>query len=265
MKETGVTLADWRAWHEACALDLVSEGVRVALSGFIGRRFAGTVRRLGRGGLASRIPGDADCAHCFESWCCLHQRREGKRYKDWLMTRGDRSQGAVESGVSLLLRKVVLEWVRMEFNRLPALSLDASLTAETGGLTLEALIPDTHEMGVSDEERLWVKARAEGWVAAMTRVERVALAARRQNRSFVDPTVLGEAGVGKSALHNHFREWVRARADEVKARFPELPPSEAIALVLLILEECGQTIFLTFSMEEREPAGCRVMENQDEY
>ncbi|MCC5844769.1 MAG: hypothetical protein JJU05_11005 [Verrucomicrobia bacterium] len=265
MKESGVTLEDWRAWHEACALDLAPEGVRCALTGFLGRRFAGAVRRLGQGGLAHRTPGDKDCAHLFETWCCLHQRREGKRYKDWLMTRGDRSQGAVESGVSLLLRKVVLEWVRMEFNRQPVLSLDASLTAETGGLTLEDLLPDPDEKELSFEERRWVNERVEGWVAAMTRVERVAVAARREDRSFVEPGVLRAAGVGKSALHNHFRAWIRSRAEDVKARFPDLPPSESTALALLILEECARKIFLTFSVEVPEAPGCRVMENQDEH
>lgn len=264
MNETGVTLANWQAWHEACALALTPDAARAGLVGFLGRRFGGTVRKLGQGGLAHRTPGDADCAHLFESWCCLHQREDGKRYKDWLMTRGDRSQGAVESGVMLLLRKVVLEWVRMEFSRQPTLSLEASLTPDTGGMTLEDLLPEGEGEEMSFEETGWVRERAAGWVAAMTQVERVALAARQQERSFVDPEVLRMAGVGKSALHNHFRAWVRARAEEVKDRFPELSPSESTALVLLVLEECAKKIFLSFWVEAVEAKGCRVMEKQDE-
>jgi hypothetical protein len=264
MKATGTTLEDWHAWHEACSLALVSDPVRAALTGFLGRRFAGAVRRLGNGGLAHRVPGDADCAHWFESWCCLHRRREGKHYKDWLMARGDRSRGAVESGVSLLLRKVVLEWVRMEFSRLPTLSLEAPLTDGTCGLSLEELLPDPEASEPGFEEVRWVREHTAGWVAEMTRSERAAVAARSQGRSFVDPEVLRAAGVGKSALHNHFRAWLLARAEEVKARFPDLTPGEGTSLALTILERCAGEIFLTFSEEEPNAAGCRVMEANDE-
>ena len=265
MSETGVTLEDWRAWHEACALDRVSAAVRSVLTGFLGRRFAGAVRRLGRGGLAHRVPGDTDCAHLFESWCCLHRRREGKHYKDWLMARGDRSLGAVESGVSLLLRKVVLEWVRMEFDRHPTLSLDAPVVDQTGRLSLEDLLPEP-ESSVPDAEAIrWACGQVPAWVAAMSRSEQAAVAARCQGRRFVDPEVLRAAGVGKSALHSHFQAWIRSRAEDVKAAFPEMTPAAGTALVLHVLEECGKCIFLTFSAEDPEARGCRVMEIQHEH
>lgn len=265
MNETGVTLDDWQAWHRACALDLVSAEVRGNLCKWIGMRFSGLVRRLGQGGLAHRTPADADCAHLLETWCCLHRRQEGKRYKDWLMSRGDRSLGAVESGVSLLLRKVVTEWVRMEFTRVPTLSLEAGLGSATGGLTLEELLPGKQKSDLSQEERDWALARSDALVAEMSRVEQAALAARRDSRSFVDPEVLRAAGVSKSGLHNHFRAWIRARADEVKAHFPELPPSEATALVLSLMEICAGKIFLSFSVETQTPPGCRVMEESHEH
>lgn len=265
MCDTGTSVSDWKAWQEACSLDRVPDAVRAALTGFLGRRFAGAVRRLGNGGLSHRVPDDAACAQHFESWCCLHRRREGKHYKDWLLTRGDRGAGAVESGVSLLLRKVVLEWVRLEFDRIPTLSLEASLTADTGGLSLEDLLPDPGEWEAGFEERQWVEAQAPGWVAALTPSERAAVAARAQDRSFVDPEVLLAAGVGKSALHNHFRAWLLARAGEVKARFPDLSPSEGAALTLHILETCARRIFLTFSVEGSGPERCRVMETEDEH
>lgn len=263
MSDSGTTLADWRAWHAACALGLTPEGSRGVLEGFLGRRFGGMVRRMGSGGLSHRVPGDAACASLFETWCCLHRRREGKRYKDWLMARGDGSLGAVESGVMLLLRKVVLEWVRMEFPRGMGLSLEAELGA--GGVTLEELLPEgTVAAEVRFEEEGWVRERVPGWVAAMTRAERAAVAARREGRSFVDAGVLRAAGVGKTALHKHFRGWVTERAAEVRSRFGEMPAAEGTALVLRILELCGNEIFLNFSEEGVAAAGCRVMEDPDD-
>lgn len=103
----------WQHWREACALSLISDLEKSHLTTVIAQRFRSMLRKVNLHGYGTlSAPPNADCAHLFETYCAMHQRRDGKKYKQWLLTRGRRDLDTVQSGVMLLIRNVVREWIR---------------------------------------------------------------------------------------------------------------------------------------------------------
>ena len=248
------TVEQWVQWREACALDRTPPDTREVLVSFLARRFLSALRKLNMPGLSPRLPGDRDRAHLFESWCALHQRADGKRYKDWLLTRGDRSLGAVESGVTLLLRKVALEWVRCEFDREPSLSLDAPVARNARGESLEELLP-APAAPLTFEEREWLQREIPRLLAEMNPVQRAAFAARAAGLPFSHPRVRTLSGAGKTALYHHHREAVLRVGTRVRDAFPEMDPARGLELTLRALESIASDISFPFFAEKSEPAG----------
>lgn len=248
-------LVFWREWREACALARIGETARAELTEFLGARFYSVARRLRRPEVLQRLPDAAGRAGLFETWCALHPETAGKRYKDWLLTRGDQRLGAVESGVSLMMRKVVAEWVRMEFARHPALSLDAPLGGE-GDLSLEQLLPAPRVQRVDAETQTRVREQLTAWVAGLSSVRRVAICARAHGLVFSDPRVTRTAGVGKSALYEQYRQCLAELVEGLRVWAPELEASALQDLTLDVLHEAEKMIFSEFFVEKSGTGAC---------
>jgi hypothetical protein len=253
----------WRHWHEACALGLISETGRMQLRRVIADRFRSMLRKInlhGQGMLSA--PPEADCAHLFESYCAVHQRRDGKKYKDWLLTRGRRDLDTVQSGVMLLVRNVVREWIRDVHPKTAALSLQQCLGDH--GVSLQELLPDQKTPARSEDQTLWMAAYLAEARADLEAVEITVLKLRAQDVIFSAPGIQETYGVGKSTLHKYHRRLLTRIAEAAVARFPELSPEDGVRLVLDILDALAQDIFLNFSAEKPGTAAFRkVKESHD--
>lgn len=245
----------WESWRAACALDLTAAEQRQLLVSFLARRFHAGVEKAGAGISHSLVPGDADCARLFESWCALHTRRDGKAYKRWLFARGDRSPGAVESGVCLLMRKVVREWLRREAPRNREISLQQPLTPE--GLTLADLLPGSAADHAGPGEAEWRKAFLAELKPELTQAQRVALKARHAGIALRDPKVLAAAGLGRTALNACYRDLVLRIAARVRRDFDGASPDEATGICLRCLEELAAEKNPEVFADKTRLAGCR--------
>ncbi len=251
----GPQLAHWQVWRQCCALGRMPDGERGVLIEFMGNRFLTVVRRMNRPEVLQRMPPPRDRAHAFEIWCALHERREGKRYKDWLLTRGDRQLGAVESGVSLLMRKVVREWVAVEFHRHPQLSLEAPLGDPD--FNLKSLLPAPARHELPSETRDWQHNNLSGIVSGMTRLQRICVSARAQGRVLSDPRVCATANAGKTKLHKAYREWIQQLGESIRSAFPDLTEEESLHFTLETLHKVEKAIFFDFSAEKPLSIGCK--------
>jgi hypothetical protein len=198
------------------------------------------VKKLNAYGAGLPLMEDAGCGHLFETWCALHQRGNGKRYKDWLLSRGRRDLDTIQSGVMLLVRNVVREWVRDSRAGAAELSLDTPIP-EAHGCTLIELLPASGES--KDEEGVaWAERKAAALVASVDPLQRAVLMVRAQGRVFSHPQVRADTGFGKTALHRHHRQLLEQVAQEVKEAFPGLSAEEGSRVVLSTLDQAGQLI-----------------------
>lgn len=255
-------MAAWQRWRELCALALIPDPERRQLNQVIGERFRSLVRKInlhGNGSLSA--PSDADCAHLFETYCAMHQRRDGKKYKHWLLTRGRRDLDTVQSGVMLLVRNVVREWIKDTHPRTAAVSLQQKLGSD---ISLEQLLPDKEFLQRSPEQAEWVESKLKQTADSLETVERVLLLLRAQNRVFSAPGVQAEFGFGKTTLHKYHRNLLEKLAEEVSLQFPGLSPVEGTSLVLDILDGWGKSLLLKISAENSEPTAFRKVKETDE-
>ncbi|MCC5848907.1 MAG: hypothetical protein JJU29_12530 [Verrucomicrobia bacterium] len=252
---TGPQLTHWQTWHRLCALGRMPETERQVLVEFMGNRFLTVVRRLDRPEVMLRMPPPRDRAHAFEIWCALHERREGKRYKDWLLHRGDRKLGAIESGVSLLMRKVVREWVAVEFPRHPQLSLDAPLG--DANFTMQSLLPAPSKDELPTEAREWLQREVPKLISEMMPLQRVCVSARAQGRVLSDPKVCAAANAGKTTLHKQYREWIHHLGETILDAFPDFSEDERLNFTLETLHQVEKAIFFDFSAEKPVSIGCK--------
>lgn len=232
----------WGLWRERCAFGLLGEEDRRGLEKVVGDRFRSRVKRLNAHGAGLPRPEDRDCAHWFESWCALHPRKDGKRYKDWLLTRGRRDLDTIQSGVMLLVRNVVREWVRSFHTSSMDLSLDEPLP-EAHGLSLQELLPETKPER-SPELTPWIQGQVEVLTAGADPVVKAVLMVRGQGRVFSHPQVREETGYAKTTLHEQHHRLLERLAGDLKASFPALRPQQASAAVLDVLDEAGRQLLL---------------------
>jgi hypothetical protein len=230
----------WHSWREACAFGLLGEEERRWLRKIVGDRFRSRVKRLNAYGAELPMPQDAVCAHLFESWCALHPRRDGKRYKDWLLTRGRRDLDTLQSGVMLLVRNVVREWVRDAQPDACEVSLDEPIT-EASGFTLLQLLPERNNGREKDKED-WCRLHAMRVAEEADAVDSVALAVRREGKVFSHPQVKEETGFGKTTLHQRHRNLMETLAAQVKEDFPGMDAPAATGIVLDVLDQAGEII-----------------------
>jgi len=233
----------WRRWRARCALGLLEAPERDRLTTVIAQRFRSMVRRIGGSrGEPLQAPSAGECAHLFESYCALHTRRDGKKYKEWLLTRGRRDLDTVQSGVMLLVRNVVREWVRdtVAVSDVREVSLHREWAP---GLSLEQLLPGVETSEAPREVREWLERRIAEWRHALHPTEAVALRLRFQGRVFSDPRAVEEAGVGKSSLYKHHRRVLFRLSADLRTVFPDLEPAMASRVVLDALDRLGELIF----------------------
>jgi hypothetical protein len=230
----------WADWYERCAFGLLEKAAKAGLEKVVGDRFRSRVKRLNAYGGDLPYPVDRECAHLFETWCALHDRRDGKRYKDWLMTRGQRDLDTIQSGIMLLVRNVVREWVRQQHAAFTALSLDEPLP-EASGRCLRELLP-AERTDDSAEWSRWQTRQAHALIKAAQPVDLAVLEVRAEGRVFSHPQVRADTGYGKTALHNAHRRILKNVAEDVKAEFPGLDTETASQLVLSTLDQASQLI-----------------------
>ncbi len=234
----------WSEWRQACAFSLLNEESRGRLHIVVAHRFRSRIRLLNAKGAGIPQLDDAECAHLFESWCALHQRRDGKRYKDWLLTRGDQDQDAVESGVLLLVRNVVREWVRTQHHSVAEVSLDAPIR-EASGLSLRELLP-SHASERSEEQQGWMSSQIPHLLSGMKDVENAACWVRARGWVYSHPQARESTGFAKTALHQAHRGLLTRVAEQVKDAFPGLGAEEGARLVLDVMDRVGEHLLQEF-------------------
>ncbi|WFB35776.1 hypothetical protein P3T73_16615 [Kiritimatiellota bacterium B12222] len=243
-------LQAWQQWRDACALALISEDASAQLTRVIALRFKSMLRKVnlhGNKGLAA--PSDRECAALFESYCALHQRRDGKKYKQWLLTRGRRDLDTVQSGVMLLVRNVVREWIRDAHPQTAEVSLQKSVGLTGKSVPLEQLLPDCSSQSRSEEQQAWVLERIQKQTEFLKPAEQVALFLRAQGTVFSAPGVKQRFGFGKTLLHQRLRQLMERLVEEVKDHFPGVAGEEGVGMVLDVLDGWGQYFLCEISAE----------------
>jgi len=246
-------LKAWEEWRARCAVALLEEEQRIWLTGVIAKRFRLRLRKLAAAGIWSGSPPDApserECAHLFESHLQLHQRRDGKSYKHWLLTRGRRDLDTVQSGVMLLIRNVVKDWVKHTHPRTAPLSLQETFGSD---VTLEQCLPG-EVRDLQSPVRIWVLEQLQSWAESLAVEEKRMLAIRAKGWVFSSPRALAVAGVGKTTLHKLHRSLLKTWADRIMEAHPGVEASEASAALLEAMDQAGER-FLHLLMENRIPA-----------
>lgn len=240
-------LRAWQNWRDACALALIDEGERQQLTRVIADRFRSMLRKVTlRSHRNLPSPPDADCAHLFEAYCAMHQRQDGKKYKEWLLTRGRRDLDTVQSGVMLLVRNVVQEWLKHTRPETAPVSLQLAVGE---GLSLEQLLPDEDRSQWGSELTEWVADQTQHLPGQVEAVDRVILILRARGQVFSAPEVKREFGFGKTTLHKYNRLLLEQLALELRGRFPDLSPEQGAAAVLNVLDGAADHILSAFSAE----------------
>lgn len=244
----------WQRWREACALSLISEADGRQLTLTISQRFRSMLRKVNlHGGGQLSAPSDRECAHLFEAYCAVHQRRDGKKYKHWLLTRGRQDLDTVQSGVMLLVRNVVREWIRHAHPRTAPVSLQQPVGGSATPLPLEQLLPDRSPEGRSGEQTAWLHAQVDALVSAADPLKRTVLILRATGRVFSAAGVKEEFGYGKSVLHDCQRSLLKELGESARDRFPEITPEQGCSLVLDLMDRAGHR-FLSDSFPENSSA-----------
>jgi hypothetical protein len=252
-------LQAWRNWREACALALIDEEDRQQLTRVIADRFRSMLRKIQLHSHRNLdAPPDADCAHLFEAYCQMHQRRDGKKYKHWLLTRGRRDLDTVQSGVMLLVRNVVREWMRHNFPGTAPVSLQQPIGE---GLSLEQLLPDTDRCAMGPEVMEWIHRQRTTLAETLEEVEKVVLLLRARGVVFSAPGVKREFGFGKSTLHKYHRLLLERLADELRGHFPGLSPEQGASVVLELLDGLADDCLKTFLAENAGSAAFGKVED----
>ncbi|MEI6970438.1 MAG: hypothetical protein WCL44_02890 [bacterium] len=241
-------LDQWLAWRDKGALALCPSAMQTALQTFVHGRFCRYARQyapaFSADGAAS-LP-QQDCWHWFETYFQLHPNRQGRSYKEWLFARrgGGNSMTIaddVESGVSLLLRDVVRDYLRREHSNSRVFSLDAGAGAGEDGaaLSVKDLLPD--ELDTTDEvERREFEEIAAGLadsvIGALGYRERLALLGREVGLSLANPVILRLAGCGKSILAVAHRSALKIVAGCVAGAFPDEPEETKATLTVAVFD-----------------------------
>lgn len=249
------SLGSWLEWKERCAAGLCSPEVQSELCGFAAVHFARYVRRyVYRTNVRPEgvcVP-EKDAWHLFEAHLAVRSGRRGKRYKDWLFDRtGGCRPGSVDTvagGAALLMRDVVREHLRREYQPAGVVSLQAPLGRSLGPqLTLEDLLPG--EIDPADEvarrefEQL-AESHAGDWMAGMDRRERVAWLAKGAGLSLAHPAVEKAAGCRKSVLNDVYHNLIRRVVRQMEEDYADDDPGAVRVLTLMTLAELSRRVRL---------------------
>ncbi|MEI6807370.1 MAG: hypothetical protein WCN95_01515 [bacterium] len=223
-------LTHWLMWKEKCALAKCPPAMQSVLMSFVHNRFCRYVTQyaVAFGGAVS--PTQQDSWHWFETYFQLHSTRAGKSYKEWLFARG--AEGLVmaaedvESGVSLILRDVVREYLRHEHSPRRVLSLDAGERpdSEQAGLSLKELLPDDFDTANEVERREMLRiaaSLAESVFDVLSYRERIVLVGRVLGISLASAGILKFTGCCKSVLAAAHRAALTRIASCVSTAYPD--------------------------------------------
>lgn len=222
-------------------MSLCPAPVRETMQAFVHGCFMKYADRLKGGvngpGVFQLTPPPPDAWHRFESHLRLHNTREGKRYKEWLLARRDLDEKwgleSICAGASLIIRDVVREYLRHEYSTSAVQSLDAPVRTTDGGIgvTMEALLPDAGDTQRDVESRELARiaeAECAHVFGKLNRRERVALLARELGLALSHPVAAKVAGCGRSVLTTAYREALVGLTDHIRSRFPrEDGPTQA--------------------------------------
>ncbi len=246
----------WREWRSRCAFDLLDARPREGLREVVAQRFRWRVRKLSASGIWSGttpdLPSDRECAHLFEAHLQLHHRRDGKSYKHWLLTRGRQDLDTVQSGVMLLIRNVVKQWVNDVHPRTAPLSLQEAFGCD---LTLEQCLPGETTGEVTPLQN-WVQEQETAWMMELCTEEKRMLAIRARGWVFSGSRALAVAGMGKTKLHQLHREVMTRWAESLREAQPGVDPVEASRAVLDTMDRAGE-IFSHLLAEKPDSAAFR--------
>jgi len=272
------SLRDWNEWRRVCALDRCVHRTRVGLQAFAHNRFRSLIRRYAHrtgteepGALASGI-GPREAWHLLESRFVVQSTRRGKRYKDWLFARLERSADppldVIQGGATLILRDAVREYLRKEFAPPRTRSLHGPLHSSTGDpITLEELLPGEHDVAEEAARREYQRLAAEharSFFAGADARERVVILARGLGISFASPTVEGAAGRRKSVLSQAYRRFVERMAAELRRLYPEEDGASLVMLGRMTLEAVTDRVVEWAKSENRfEPFFLFIEEGND--
>jgi hypothetical protein len=240
-------LKDWIEWKQRCARDLCGDETQKRLGGFAQSRFGIQLRRqvsvtnLHEGDALRQLPSADDAWHQFESYAALKQTRQGKCYKEWIFARVAGSSSApldvIQSGASLVMRSAVRTYLRSEYARFKAVSMDQPLGGTT--LTMADLLPGSSnpaDAAAENEYNSMAELYCRRFIENISRRERIGLLAKFEGIALDHPQVLEAAGCAKSTLHQVVRDLVRKLYDDLKREFSE-DGSEAVrAFTILVLQ-----------------------------
>jgi len=240
---------DWTEWKRRCALGACCAETQAALQKFAAARFDRNVRRYLqntnlRDGRTVQVPA-RDAWHLLESHLTVRKNRRGKRYKDWLFARVARFDGklaeALRSGVSLLMRDVVREYLRSEFSRFGTLSIDQPLSGVgDGSLTVAEMLPgeiDPTQLVVQHEYEALASSHAQRIFTKSTGRQKVALLAKELGVSLASPAVTRAAGCGSSMVNRAYRDFVKRVGELLQDVYPDDDRESGLRLALMTVSE----------------------------
>jgi hypothetical protein len=237
-------LSCWKRWQTLCALGRLEPAEQELLSSRIAERFRSRLQRLKAhrvwGACVTKMPDDRECAHALEIYCALHQRRDGKSYKHWLLSRGRQDLDTVQSGVMLLLRNVVKEWIRDHAPPPGAHSLQEWLGGED--FSLEDCLPSETGSDVLIELQAWASSVLPEWMEELSSEESASLWVRAKGWVLSDPRAVKLTGFSKTTLHKYHRLLLHRWAGALKEHFPDAPAEAAASVVLSQLDHAGQNL-----------------------
>jgi hypothetical protein len=244
-------LEQWEEWMARCAIGRCGAATAAALQRFGVHRF----RRYLSAGLGARftesaVPDGRDCFHLLETYCRVGTPRAGKRYKEWIASRGRGAPDATrfESGASLLFRNTVRLYLRREGPVPWQVSADAVIDG-TDGLTLSDLLPDTREVAPIEPETVEAVGRA--CLARLPENHRIVALARRVGMPLSHPAVLALTGVGKSRTARLWVEVYERLAAETRRQEPTGDRELWLPIALHASEWIGNQLFLRERVEKR--------------
>ena len=245
------SLEPWKEWTVRCAISRCSPATAAVLQRFGARRFRYYLARcLGRQFSEASVPDDRACFHLLETHCCVRRHRSGKRYKEWITSRGGGVVTAAlfESGASLLLRDVVRTFAKRECPAAQQVSVDAVI-AGTDGLTLADLLPAVREPALGDSRQVDAVARA--CLATLSDNHRLVVLAKRCGQRLSRPLLLALLGVGKSRAAELWAEVYGRVAAETRRQVPEGERESWLDIALQASERLGELIFLREQVEKQ--------------
>ncbi len=233
------------------------------LRAFGASRFRAALRRLGHTighyGVELQVAEAADAWHLLETQARVGANRAGKRYKDWLFERADRTgdgwTAAVEAGASLLMRDVVRETLRRNYAPAFMTSLQRPIAGDdVQPSALEDLLPDPVDPCDALSEREW-RALADQHAAAvypgLSSRQRIAMWGRSQGLALDDPRLLDWTQSSKSLLYKQYLVGVKFVASHIARSHPDEPAAAQRHMALYTLAALEKILSEKIFVEKR--------------